>query len=499
MQRSLQFVRDARKPAAYTLHVFNQKTIEKQKKTITLPEKFCDELIFEKKSTPFKFASFPEGYGRTSAFLILTDELSTFTLHETLRKSLPMDTLLKGSALINVATISAFESERVLNAVGNLFALASYSPERFGRGAVERSERMKKQNGKSIEIEIRSSGKAADAEKIFETGYREGSAINLVRKLSDLPGNELRPEHYLDRVKTLMKDHKITSTFYDQKALKKLNAGAFLAVVRANPSEPYGILKLHYKPNKKPKVSKKKVAIVGKGLCYDTGGYNIKVGESMFGMHRDMTGSAVALALTKHLIEEESEVEIETYLALAENLISPSAYRPNDVVTASNGVSIEVVDTDAEGRMVLADTLVMASNEKPDLIIDFATLTGAILRSIGTARSGIFSNSEKLLAVGLKAGNETGERVWSFPIGEDYMTGLESEVADIKQCGPGNFCDHIYAATFLSQFVENNVPWIHVDLSAESNKGGLGLSGRDVTGFGVRFGKRVIQSFLKRS
>ncbi len=277
------------------------------------------------------------------------------------------------------------------------------------------------------------------------------------------------------------------------KELKKRGAGAFLAVIKGDLNDRAGIAHLRYQGGKK---SKKNIAIVGKGLCFDTGGYNIKTGDFMLGMHKDMTGSAVALSLFCALVELKVDYEVNVYLALAENLVSHEAYRPNDVVIASNGMSIEVVDTDAEGRMVLTDTLVMASESKPDLIIDFATLTGSVVRAIDTRRCGAYSNQLKVSQLAVNVGEQCGERVWNFPIGEDYNDALRSDIADIRQCSTSTSSDHIYAATFLSKFVSKKTPWIHIDLAADCNKGGLGIVSTETTGFGVRFGYYFISEFL---
>jgi leucyl aminopeptidase len=157
-----------------------------------------------------------------------------------------------------------------------------------------------------------------------------------------------------------------------------------------------------------------------------------------------------------------------------------------------DGTSIEVIHTDAEGRMLLADTLALARKSKPKFAIDFATLTGACPAAIDTRRSGIFSNREELAAKAVKVGEACGERVCSFPIGEDYKEPLKSEVADILQCTQGNSADQIYGATFLAHFIGDETPWVHVDLSCEDNKGGLGLVSSSTTAFGVRFGYELI-------
>ena len=499
--RLLKLSEATKTPAAYTIYFLPESAADKKRAALGTPDKFWGELRYEKEADASRFASYSESYGRTVGVWIVRDGTPAFAMQEALRKNLPIDSLVKGSAELDFTALAPADASIAINAVGNLYALSQHMPVKYGRkvGSTKPAPKESKSPRDETSIVIlKAKGSFAENEETFRTGFEEGKAANLVRELSELPGNELRPAQYLERLRALAKTLNLALTFHDQKALSKLNAGAFLAVVRANPDEPYGIVKLHYRPAGKAGAKRRKIALVGKGICFDTGGYNIKVGEGMLDMHRDMTGSAVALALTKHLVEAGADYEIETYLAIAENLISPSAYRPNDVVVASNGMSIEVVDTDAEGRMVLADTLVMASREKPDLILDFATLTGAVIRALGNSRSGVFSNSARLLEIALKAGTETGERVWSFPIGEDYLTGLESEIADLKQCGPGNYADHIYAATFLSRFIEGEVPWLHVDLASESQKGGLGLSARDVTGFGVRLGKRVIETFLRK-
>jgi len=211
-----------------------------------------------------------------------------------------------------------------------------------------------------------------------------------------------------------------------------------------------------------------------------------------------MTGSAVALGAFQLLTQENPEIDFTLIMGIAENLISNEAFRPNDFVSALNGLTIEVVDTDAEGRMVLADCLAYASMQKPDLIIDFATLTGAATRAIGTARSAAFSNNEQLFEKILEAGRLSGERVWAFPLGDDYKDLLKSDVADILQCSALPGPDHILAATFLNEFVPKDIDWVHVDLSSDSHSGGLGLISTEVTGFGVHWVQKFLELYLSQ-
>jgi leucyl aminopeptidase len=242
----------------------------------------------------------------------------------------------------------------------------------------------------------------------------------------------------------------------------------------------------------RPRGAKQTIALVGKGICFDTGGHNLKPAKSMAGMHEDMNGSAVALGILLAASRARLPIAIDCWLALAQNHISPRAYKQNDVVTALNGTTIEIVHTDAEGRMVLADTLTLAAREKPDLVIDFATLTGSMHTALGDRYSGIFATSERLAQQALSAGIASGERVCAFPMDDDYDQALDSTVADVKQCTLEGAADHILAARLLKRFTDDR-PWIHVDLSASSCKGGLGAVGTDVTGFGVAWGYRMLQ------
>lgn len=320
----------------------------------------------------------------------------------------------------------------------------------------------------------------------FRRTLAEAEGNALARSLSMLPPNMLTPSDYLHRVRQLARENEWQLVFYDTRALKKKGAGAFLAVAQGSPINDAGIIRLTYKPAGKV-VRKEKLVLVGKGICYDTGGTNLKPATYMFGMHEDMQGSAVALGTLLAFSRIGVNFPIECWLALAMNHIGPKAYKPNDVVTASDGTTIEVVHTDAEGRMVLADTLALASREKPELIIDYATLTGACIYSLGTAYSGVFTNHEKYNQTLIDTGRDSGERVWPFPLDEDYDKLLESDIADIKQCSRETGTDHILAARFLKRFVKNRVKWIHIDLSSSNRKGGLAHIPTDTTGFGVRF------------
>lgn len=318
----------------------------------------------------------------------------------------------------------------------------------------------------------------------------EGNA--LARGLSILPGNVLTPASYLRRLRGLAREHGWQLIFHDQKKLKKKGAGAFLAVAQGSPTSDAGIAQLRYRPASGRKTGK--IALVGKGICYDTGGTNLKPASYMSGMHEDMQGSAVALGTLLALTRLGFRRPVDCWLALAMNHIGPKACKPGDVVRAADGTTIEIVHTDAEGRMVLADTLVMASAGRPALIVDYATLTGACIQALGKSYSGIFTNRGAWREALIAAGVDSGERVWPFPLDKDFDEALRSDIADIKQCALGGDADHILAARFLQRFVKPGIPWVHIDLASSHRKGGLAHIPTATTGFGVRYSMSLLHS-----
>jgi len=327
----------------------------------------------------------------------------------------------------------------------------------------------------------------------FEYGYASGGGTNLARYLATLPPNFLNTATYGDWIRQIAQENGISCKFHSKQELKKAGAGAFVAVDQGDPDSSGGIYELSYTPKKAGK-SKKTVYLAGKGLCFDTGGYDVKINGGMYTMKGDMQGSAVALATLVTACRLKFPFKMKAFLGVTENHLSPKAYKADEVITALNGTTIEVVNTDAEGRMVLADTLTLASRENPDYLIDFATLTGSAVRSIGTKYSAGFTNRDELHEAIREAGKKSGERVWTFPIDSVYGKALESKVADTLQCTKSGGPDHILAACFLSRFVEEGTAWVHVDLSAAENEGGIAHVDSLFTGFGVRWALEFIAS-----
>jgi leucyl aminopeptidase len=328
----------------------------------------------------------------------------------------------------------------------------------------------------------------------IDTRYAAAAArgTNLARWLTALPPNMLDARGYRQLITRLARTHRLGLRWLDERALKRAGANAFLAVAAGNAQPGAGIAHLRYRPARRSRATRPDVALIGKGILFDTGGVNLKSHRSMLDMHTDMAGSAVALATLIALAELNAPLSADAWLAITENRIGPQAYRPQEVVRAANGVTIQVIHTDAEGRMVLADTLALAARTQPRLMLDFATLTGACVTSLTERMSGVFTNREALAPKLVEAGRASGERVWNFPFEPDYDVELESKVADIVQCAPDGKGDHILATRFLSRFVPEGMPWAHVDLSSATRSGGLAHVSSDVTGFGVRFALELL-------
>jgi len=420
-------------------------------------------------------ADLPEG-GR-AGWVVVDAEKTAFERHTILRKAL-QPLLEEGPPSLTIAVFGS-EKERRLAAEAAVYVAWLNS--------AELPSRKKKQQHKPLKKIELCGWEQADGFAAIQA-LVEGNI--LTRSLTMLPPNDLTPGIYRKKIKMLAVENDWAHEEYDLKKLRKLGAGAFVAVAQGSDPEDAAIVHLTYAP-KKPR---KTVALVGKGICFDTGGHNLKPARYMHGMHEDMNGSAVALGILLAASKAKLLVRIDCWLALAQNHISPKAYKQNDVVTALNGTTIEIIHTDAEGRMVLADTLTLASRAKPQLMIDFATLTGSMAVALGDRYSGVLGNNPELLCKAVGAGKAAGERVCAFPFDEDYEEDIDSKIADIKQCTLEGDADHILAARFLSKFIEGDIPWLHVDLSSSNRKGGLGAVASDVNGFGVGFGLELLES-----
>ena len=417
--------------------------------------------------------------GGIASFVILASKLNMFQKHTLLRKA--VKPLLDEQAESVAICVFGDEATREAHACAAYYVTTVNAAELPSR---------KKDNKANALKEISMHGFKAEHDYGYVNARVAGNT--LCRSLTMLPPNELTPTIYRAKVKALAKENGWAFEEFDMPALKKMGAGAFYAVGQGSEPMDAAIVHLSYSP----KDAKKHVALVGKGICFDTGGHNLKPAKYMQGMHEDMNGSAVALGILTAATLQQLPVKIDCWLAIAQNHIGPLAYKQNDVVTALNGMTIEIVHTDAEGRMVLADTLTLASRQKPDVILDYATLTGSMAVAVTDRMSGVICNRPELACKAIGAGSAAGERIVAFPYEEDMDSELDSDIADIKQCTLEGGGDHMLAARFMGKFIENDVPWCHADLSSTNRKGGLGAVQSDVNGFGVGFGLDMLKSLM---
>ncbi|MEL6367043.1 MAG: leucyl aminopeptidase family protein [Pseudomonadota bacterium] len=318
---------------------------------------------------------------------------------------------------------------------------------------------------------------------------------SLARWLTAMPPSHLDGYGYRAIAEHFAENNGWRFQFHSAASLKRKGAGAFTAVAQGNEDDSAGVIQLRRSASGKRPAGH--IALVGKGIIFDTGGTNLKPFDGMLNMHIDMGGSAVAMGALLALHELDANLTIDVWLGVTENRTGPRAYKSQDVVTALNGKTIQTIHTDAEGRMVLADTLTLAGREKPDVMLDYATLTGACMNAVTPRYSGVFTNRESLHPLLVEHGRNVGERVWPFTIGGEFLRLLKSKTADIMQCSPGGGGDHILAATFLNEFVPTTIPWVHMDLSAVEHKGGLGAASTDITGFGVAWTVSLLTEHFK--
>jgi len=333
----------------------------------------------------------------------------------------------------------------------------------------------------------------------LEKDYRYYEAIKegvfLARDLVSEPPNVLTPKAYMLEIKKLSKlGLKIKS--YGEKELKKLKLNALLGVGQGSINETY-LVTIEWNGNKKSK--KSPIAFVGKGVCFDTGGISLKPAKFMEEMKYDMAGSAVVVGLLKSLALRKAKVNAIGVVGLVENMPGGNAQRPGDIVKSYSGKTIEVLNTDAEGRLVLADALSFTEKKyKPKFIIDLATLTGAIIVSLGEEYAGLFSNNDELAKKIFKSGEEVNEKVWRLPLHKNYDKLINSQIADVQNINYSGGAGSITAAQFLQRFILNKTPWAHLDIAGMAfSKKAASLNAGGATGFGVRLLNNLVKEHFE--
>lgn len=319
---------------------------------------------------------------------------------------------------------------------------------------------------------------SASAKKAISDAAALGKGINYTRELGNLPANICTPVYLADQARELAKAYpKITAKSLTETQMEKLGMHSLLSVSRGSEQEARLII-MEYKgaATKQPHV------LVGKGITFDTGGISLKPAPAMDEMKFDMCGAASVFGTLKALAEMQAKVHVVGIVAAAENMPSGRATKPGDVVTSMSGQTIEILNTDAEGRLVLCDALTYAERYKPKTLIDIATLTGAIIVALGSQASGLYANDQKLAQALLDAGERANDRAWQMPLWDDYQKSLDSNFADIANIGAGGKAGSVTAACFLSRFTKKQ-RWAHLDIAGSSFNGGSsekGATGRPV-------------------
>lgn len=323
-----------------------------------------------------------------------------------------------------------------------------------------------------------------EAQSGLDLGLVIGDAINTARHWCDLPPSALTPPAFAQQAAQLAKEYGLKSKIFDKKEIVKLGMGGIEGVCRGSMHEPRLAI-LEYKASRAKAPT---LCIVGKGVTFDSGGLSLKPSASMETMKDDMAGAAVVLAAMKVIAQLKPKINVIALAPMVENMPSGTAQKPGDILTAFNGKTMEVVDTDAEGRLILADALSYAVDAyKPDALIDLATLTGACAAALGVFYAGLFSQHEELTARVMKASLHSGDKVWRFPMDNDYKPAIKSDVADMRNIGSKKYmAGAITAAFFLQNFV-GKVPWVHLDIAGVAfGVPDLSYLRPGATGFGIR-------------
>ena len=314
--------------------------------------------------------------------------------------------------------------------------------------------------------------------------------VNLTRDLVSEPGNILTPDEYTKRLLKLKK-HGLKITVYDEKKLKNLGLNALLGVGQGSVNGTY-LVTIEWNGAKS---KSKPLAFVGKGVCFDTGGISLKPARFMEEMTYDMAGSAVVAGLMKNFALRKAKINAVGVVGLVENMPGGNAQRPGDIVKSYSGKTIEILNTDAEGRLVLADALSFTEKKfKPQFMIDLATLTGAIIVCLGEEYAGLFSNDDNISKKIFKAGEKVGEKVWRLPLHENYDKLINSKIADVQNINYAGGAGSITAAQFLKRFILNKTSWAHLDIAGMAfSKKAANLNPGGATGYGVRLLNKFIE------
>ncbi len=304
---------------------------------------------------------------------------------------------------------------------------------------------------------------AKDIKDALARGEIIGDSMNFTRDLANEPPNVLHPTEMAKRAEKMAKETGLKCEILDEAKMEKLGMGSLLSVSKGS-DQPAKMIVLRYEPKKSTGKKGELLALVGKGITFDTGGISIKPAEGMDAMKYDMSGGATVIGTMRAIGLLKPTVPVLGIVAAVENMPGSSATRPSDVVTASNGKTVEILNTDAEGRLVLADAVAYAEKQGATRIVDMATLTGAVIIALGDLNTAVLGNDQQLVDEIIECGKEMGEHFWQLPIGKEYSKMIKSDIADIKNIGGGRKAGTIIGAVFIQEFVKN-AKWAHLDIA----------------------------------
>ena len=320
------------------------------------------------------------------------------------------------------------------------------------------------------------------------------NSLNFLKELVSEPSNIIYPASFVKRTQSQLNKKNVNIKILNKENIKKIGLNCLMAVSQGSKRDP--MVMEFTKKNIKKNVD---ILFVGKGVCFDSGGISIKPSGGMEDMKWDMAGSAVTVSIIKYLSEIKTNFSYAGIVGLVENMPSGSAYKPGDIIKSYKGINVEVLNTDAEGRLVLADIITYGCEKyKPKIVIDFATLTGAIMVALGQHYAGLFCNDDKLSDILYQSGQDTNEKVWRMPLHDDFDKELNSPFVDLKNIGAGRYGGSVTAAQFLQRFVPNDTKWAHLDIAGTTWKnGGDIMNNKGSTGFGLTLIADFINKYFK--
>lgn len=491
MNISLDFIEwNSIKADAVIIYTFEDKDTEEFKKVKELYKQQVDDLYkskeFRGKTKTLALIRAPESsYKRIALGGLGKEKEFDFTMFMSLNSTLVAT--LQDKGLKNIAIVIPRLPKKEEEECIELATISSMS----GAYRFTKYKTVEKEDINYLEnIVLLYSGKNKDkVQKKFRKAMILADSIRFLKDLQNTPPNELTPKIMAEEAGKVAKEKGLRFTAWNMSELKKRGFNAIVSVGKGSVNEPY-LITLEYRK----KGAKKTICLVGKGLTFDSGGINIKPWERMDEMKSDMSGAGVVLGVMKTVAELKPNLNVIGILGCAENMPSGSAYKPGDIIKTKSGKTIEVLHTDAEGRVVLADALYHATTFKPDYIVDVATLTGACVVCLGTVGAALISNDDKLAETIIKSSEKTGEKVWRLPMWPEFAEDVKSKIADVKNVGFMGEGGTITAAFFLYNFVEK-YKWAHLDIAGTAY---ASLRERYMTALGgTGYGIRLLTEFLE--